>query len=436
MNTPIYDFLLKYAASDTVRLHMPGAKGNILDNRISELFPLDITEIKGADSLFEASGIIAESEKNAAELFSAGTTLFSCQGSTLGIQTMLSLVTSENKRIAAVRNCHKAMVNAAALLGLTVDWIFPQYHGSILSGDVLLSDIENALKKNPAGLYITSPDYLGKIQDISAISRLCKKYRVPLLVDNAHGAYLAFLEENMHPLALGADICCDSAHKTLPALTGAGYLHIKKECTTAKDIMSLFASTSPSYLIMASLDLCNKYIEENIRSDLKIAVERMKELKSVLSKMWEIEDTEPMKLTIKTISSGLYGYELADILRESGIECEYADETHIVLMFSPLSRGSDFSRTRDALLSVKQPKILINEPSPDFPVPVKAMEIREATLAPQEEIPVDEAVGRICGRTKITCPPGVALIVSGEIIDEKIINILKRYSILHINVIK
>ncbi len=354
---------------------------------------------------------------------------------------MLALATTKTKKIVAARNCHRALINVCALLDLDVEWVYPEYeNGSVLSGEISVESIERGIKSagNPAAVYITSPDYLGRIYDVKGISELCKKYEIPLLVDNAHGACLGFLEESQHPIHLGAAMCCDSAHKTLPALTGAGYLHIadQKYVRSAKDMMSLFASTSPSYLTICSLDLCNRYIAEDVKDDLKRAINLLDDIKSKLSGNWKVLKTEPLRLTLYTLNTGRYAKEIAEILRKDGIECEYADDTHIVFMFSPLSDEDDFERLYNALQSIRMPRIMLPEPLINLPKFEKAISIREAVLSPNEEIPIEQSVGRICGKTKITCPPGVAIIASGEVIHKESINILKRYSISSVNVVK
>ena len=257
MDTPIYDFLKGYAASGTVRCHMPGHKGR-LPALGSEL---DITEISGADSLFEASGIIRESERGMSSLYGTADTFYSAGGSTLCIQAMLAAMKQEGRTVVAARNVHRAFLNAAALLGLDVKWVMPDYTDGILSGTLSPGDIERALADTSnACVYLTSPDYTGRMADIRAVSAICRRYGAPLLADNAHGAHLRFMPTDCHPITLGADMCCDSAHKTLPALTGAAMLHTSSEryAGVLRQCMSLFASTSPSYPIMASLDLCRR----------------------------------------------------------------------------------------------------------------------------------------------------------------------------------
>ena len=256
MKTPILDFVAAYAESDALRLHMPGHKGK----PVTGAEPWDITEIDGADVLYGAHGIIRESEENARTLFGTGATLYSAEGSSLSIRAMLYLSALYAKeqgrapRILAARNAHRVFITAAALLDVDVEWMFGE--GELLRCTVTAEALEEKLKTAeslPAAVYITSPDYLGNLADVASLSEVCRRYRVLLLVDNAHGAYLRFLLTDRHPMSLGADLCCDSAHKTLPVLTGGGYLHISGEAPrslieAAESAMALFASTSPCAL--------------------------------------------------------------------------------------------------------------------------------------------------------------------------------------------
>lgn len=443
MKTPIYDFLQKYADSDIMRLHMPGHKGKAYCDPLATIYPYDITEIKGADSLFEADGIIKESEQNASQLFGTIRTVYSTQGSTLCIQTMLALAAKPKSTVIAPRNAHKAFINTCVLLDLEVSWIYPKQanlEDNMVSYNYTTEDIEQAIieAENPACVYITSPDYYGRMADIHAISALCKKHHLPLLVDNAHGAHLAFLEESLHPIAQGADMCCDSAHKMLPVLTGGAYLHIgnKKFADKVKDTMAIFASTSPSYLTLCSLDLCNNYLEGEAREHLADAIACLNSIKKRLSNIYTILNSEPLRLTIFSRPNGLSGNELADILRENDIECEYSDEGYVVLLFSPLNSYNEFEEVYRVLSAIKTTRIAFQSKRIELPRPIKRMSIREASLAENEEISVDESMGRICGKTKVTCPPGIAIIASGEKINENCINILKKYSIFRINVVK
>ncbi|MCX4255741.1 MAG: aminotransferase class I/II-fold pyridoxal phosphate-dependent enzyme [Oscillospiraceae bacterium] len=443
MNTPVYDFLERYAGSGTVRAHMPGHKGRTPSGcGFGAAFPYDITEIKGADSLYESEGIIAESEKNASALFGTAATFYSAGGSTLCIQAMLTAVCGKGGSFICGRNAHRSVLNSCVLLGLDPLWLYPGYEdGSVVSGKITAASVEKAIEcyrdKNPACVFITSPDYLGRLAPVAEIAEVCHKNGLPLLVDNAHGAYLAFMEDSLHPVALGADMCCDSAHKTLPVLTGGAYLHAANErfVPELKRNMALFGSTSPSYLIMASMDLCNKYLAEDFRSDLAETMKRVSDLKKRLVHL-VVPDTEPLKVTFYAYPCGLRGYQLAEQLRENGIEAEYADETHAVLMFSASSAEEDFSKTFFAAERLMCPRILLRPPQIEITEAVRAMSPREAFFAERETIPAEKASGRIAAESVTVCPPCIPIAAAGEIIDENIIKILKMYSIFHVNVVQ
>lgn len=443
MNTPIYDFVRSYVQSGTVRAHMPGHKGRSPAGcGFGAAFPYDITEINGADFLYEASGIIAESEKNAASLFGTAATFYSAGGSTLCIQAMLTAVCGKNRAFICGRNAHRSVMNSCVLLDLKPYWIYPDYEdGSIVSGKLTAASVEKAIEryrdKDPACVFITSPDYLGRLAPIAEIAEVCHRNGLPLLVDNAHGAYLAFLEDSLHPIALGADMCCDSAHKTLPALTGAAYLHVGNEkfIPEIKRDMALFGSTSPSYLIMESLDLCNKYLAERFRAELSTAVKKVSNFKERFAHM-AVPDTEPLKVSLYAYPCGLRGYELAEQLRRSGVEVEYADETHAVLMFSASSTDEDFSKAAYAAERLMCPRILLRPPQFAVTEAERAMSPREAFFAARETVPTEKALGRIAAESVTVCPPCIPITAAGEVIDENIIKILKIYSIFHVNVVQ
>lgn len=434
MKTPIFDFVKTYAEKNASRLHMPGHKGE----GVLGAEKYDITEISGADSLFEASGIIKESEQNATRLFGTLSTLYSTEGSTQSIKAMVYLAlknrNDKTKRpvIAATRNAHKAFVYACALLDIDIFWI---YGGgdkfSLCECKVTARDIEKAISESGAfAVYVTSPDYLGNMLDIEGISEAAHKHNIPLLVDNAHGAYLHFLNASHHPIALGADMCCDSAHKTLPVLTGGAYLHINNENFVAdgKAALSLFCSTSPSYLILASLDLANKYLSEDYKENLSKFVDKLNALKSKLKERgFVILDSDPLKLTIKN-----FGEVLSEVLKKHNIEWEYESPDFTVLMFTPENTDEDLKVVDKAL---KVPPSL-NENSLTAIKPKRICSVREALFSESETVDIDKANGRILADVSVSCPPAVPILVSGEEISEEAIKIFKFYEIEKINVIK
>ena len=441
MKTPIWDFVKDYASGDKSRLHMPGHKGH--GPLGFEKF--DITEFDGADSLFHAIGIIKESEENASKIFDTGSSLFSCEGSSLSVRAMLYLAfvnreENQGDHILATRNAHSSFASASALIGFDVMWLDKGTH---LSCDITPVDLENVLgrvDKMPFGVYVTSPDYLGNMLDIEGLSKVCKKYSVPLLVDNAHGAYLKFLDKDVHPITLGADMCCDSAHKTLPVLTGGGYLHIAKGkdkyIEGGKDAMRLFASTSPSYLILCSLDLCNNYLATSFKAELDSACKNAKELKNQLAVMgFTLIGDEKTKITIATKNYGYYGYEIAEILKRNDVLVEFYDPDYVVLMISTSTTNENLQKVRSVLSSVKK-KPEITDHINEIKLPKKQFTIRDATLMPSEEIDIDSALGRVLAASCVSCPPAVNLINAGEGFDKEIIKACKYYGICKVRVVK
>lgn len=536
MKTPIVDFVKQYKDSGMTRLHMPGHKGK----SFLGFEEYDITEIKGADALYEAEGIIRTSEKNATELFGSRRTLYSTEGSSQCIRGMLYLmlvhyrqkvtdtqerdkekrqsflsqksdkltnveassshnteaadccftevsnyynIIQKRPKIIAARNVHKVFIFAATLLDFDILWLWPETHdsaASICSCIITPQQVEETLKKYPgeiAGVYLTSPDYLGGESDIAEIAKLCHKYDTVLAVDNAHGAYLHFLKDDLeqqekvirdesllsaekairdeksisvknglwnhnkhtHPLDAGADICCDSAHKTLPVLTGGAYLHIGKNAPAcfdkqAKYAMALFGSTSPSYLILASLDQCNRYLAESYKEKLQettIAIESCK--KQLAQKKWHILDSDPLKITIE-IPKDMSSEEKAEELRKKGIECEYADPDYLVFMITPENDKKDL----EALVKAMGENPVPYEPKNPLPV-AKAeqiLSIREAMFSDYEEIPVEEALGRICRVPAVSCPPAIPIVVPGERIEREAIELFHYYGMKKLDVVR
>lgn len=426
MKTPIYDFVKAYSEKNTSRLHMPGHKGK----SFLGCEKYDITEIDGADVLYSARGIINESEENATSLFSTLHSFYSTEGSTLCIKAMLTLICKHTKGrplILAARNAHKAFIYAAALLDFDAEWIYPDENEHFCKCTVTKKQLEKHIlssKRKPDAVYITSPDYLGNISDIKGIASVCDKYGIPLLVDNAHGAYLNFLPENLHPIKLGATMCCDSAHKTLPVLTAGAYLHLsqkaEKYLSDARDALSVHASTSPSYLILQSLDICNKHLAKSYKEKLLCCINAVCKLKDALDKSdFSASLNEPLKLTLQPLCFGYTGNQLAEMLAENGIFCEFYDRDVTVLMFTPENTEADFTALYSFFSKLEKKEPL----SPSlFLKTVRAktaVTIRQAMLSPSEYIQVEESVGRICAEPSVSCPPAIPICISGEIITEE-----------------
>ncbi len=467
MTTPIVDFVRRYAQSGTSRLHMPGHKGQ----SILGFEPWDITEIKGADELYEAEGIIAESEANATRLFGTAHTYYSTEGSSQCIRAMLCLAlqaaprTGKRPVLLAARNAHKALLYAAALLDFDIEWLWPAPEDAcaLCSCPVSAARLTAALHameqqgRKPFGIYVTSPDYLGGVQDIAALAAVCKTFDLPLLVDNAHGAYLRFLPENRHPIALGAAMCCDSGHKTLPVVTGGAYLHLGKNApiqdeAAVRNALALFGSTSPSYLILQSLDKCNQVLAEDYPLRLLQCCGHLTRLRRELNEAAAAKrcsvplvlESEPLKVTLDAAALGMTGTELAEALRGAKVECEYADPRYVVLMFTPANPPQDFERLTSAVLHIVE-----NLTGP-FPLPEEndrellelehelhtCCSIRQAVFAPQEQVPTEQAVGRICAMPTVSCPPAIPIVVSGEKITSAAVRLMQKHHVMQVAVLR
>lgn len=446
MNTPIIDFVNDYIKSGTTRFHMPGHKGVSFFG----FEKYDITEIKGADDLSCPDGIIRQSEENVSKLFDTKATLYSTGGSSQTINAMLHLAfinrkpSTESPYILAGRNAHKAFIFATAKIGFDVKWIYPENCNSlcscVITADTLKNSLQN-LSHLPFAVYITTPDYLGKLTDIKSLAKICREYDIPLLVDNAHGAYSAFVKMPFHPITQGADMCCDSAHKTLPALTGCGYLHIAKNdrygfSENAKEAMTIYGTSSPSYLLLQSLDLCNGYIEKNIRNDLEICSEKVKEITELLNtKGIQNISEEPIKITADFSGFDKSGFNIPEHFRKYNIEFEYADNDFVVFMATAQNSNEDFLKLKKAIENL--PNLYETCERSDFHF-IKGEQIttvRNAVFSKCKEIPIENAEGEICGTPTVSCPPAIPIVVSGEKITKEHIKLLKYHGKTHISVV-
>ncbi len=446
METPVYKFIWEYDKAFYIRLHMPGHKGK---GFMGEQY--DITEIEGADDLYHPTGIIAEAEANTTALFGTRRTCWSTEGSSQCIKAMLYLAVTYRRPgtapvVLAARNVHKSFVQAAALVDFDVEWLWPEGGSTSLCACPItaqgLDRALSAMKTPPCTVYITSPDYLGNMLDVQALADVAHRHGTILLVDNAHGAYLKLLRPSRHPMDLGADLCCDSAHKTLPVLTGGAYLHIGKTAPAgiedhAKEAMALFGSTSPSYLIMASLDRANSTLHLGLRPGygrLELFLENIEQYKSELAGQgWSFVGDEPLKVTVHASAAGWDGRELAEKLRSKRVMPEYADPDYLVLMFTPENYAMIPRRMTDYFSERRPP---LNRPALPLAKGERVMSIRQAMFAPAETVPVETALGRICASPAVSCPPAVPIAMAGETITPEALTLFRYYGIETVSVVK
>lgn len=433
--------LVKYRSKGMISFHTPGHKNNGDFLRFGSP-DFDYTELQGLDSLFSANSCIAETERRLADLIGSRRAIISAGGCTSLVQAMLRLALGSKGKLISSRIIHASAVNAMALLDITPVWVLPRRDaGPFLPGRVHASDIELALKNNPdaQAVYLTSPDYYGVMSDIGAISDICGKHGVPLLVDCAHGAHLVFVDKAYAPSCLGASMTAYGAHKTLPVMTGGAWLAIddKDYCEGAKEAMSLFASSSPSYPIMASIDLCRIWLETHKEEDFSKLWKNVDKVKQVASERgigMPFGLSDPLRLTLQTTGIGLSAAKCADILRENRIEPEFYDDNYVVLIPSPMNDDSDFDRLADVIQTLK-PGEDFGRDTHKFDIPKAALTPREALFSKTKWVDIDTAKGCVCGQTVFSCPPGIPLCIPGELIDTDTVGLLNFYGIKRIKVI-
>lgn len=443
MSAPLFDAVTAHAKKQKVSMHMPAHKGNF--PALGGIQDFDITEIPDTGSLFDGEGATALAETRAQELFGSAATFMSAGGCTLCIQAMLRAAAPCGGKVVCGRVVHRSAVNAMSLLGIEPVWILPdESAGELFSGRITAESVRRTLENTPEAkaVYITSPDYFGVISDVGAIASIAREFGVPLLVDCAHGAHLKFLEKDISPLSLGASMSAESAHKTLPVLTGGAWLQVGDECFVPeiRRAMALFGSTSPSYPIMISLDLARDWLENNAGEFLRLSrrAQKTKELCRSLGLVLPAGECDPTRIAFDVQRFGFNGADVGEFLRERGIEPEYAGLGKIILIPSVMNTEEDFERLDAALVDIFSKA----EPCDNPPVGVNAflprviMTPREALLAECEYIDVADALGRIAAEAYCPCPPAIPAAMPGEILGERETEELRRYGIFNIKVVK
>lgn len=437
MQETLYKALLDYKSLGRSSFHTPGHKNNFYSK--IDLLSLDYTELPMTDSLYEASGAIKTSEEKVSKLYGSKASFFSSGGNTLCMQAMIRLCAGRGEKILCDRLVHRSAVSAMALLGIEPVWVKRNFKNGI-AWSIDIKDLENKLAKNKdaKAFYLTSPNYFGVMQDISLISKICSRFGIPVIVDNAHGAHLKFLR--LHPLDFGAAMTADSAHKTLPVLTAGAWLHINEEKfkDKAKSAMALFGSTSPSYPIMASLDIARCWLEKNGEKEYKALAKKVNNLKKLSNvKNMFLNGIDPARITINASVLGLSGYELRDELYKYKIEPEMCGKYHVVLIPTPFNSKEDWRHLESFVKEIKpkDKKITLQETF-EMNIPKKVCSLTGGIMSDFETVPLKACLGRIAAEIICPCPPGVPVVMPGEEIGAFEKESLFEYGITEINVIK
>ena len=425
---------IKKVTEGVYPFHMPGHKRQ--SEWLEGLYDTDITEITGADDLHAPSGIIKDAQIKASALFGTVSTIFLTGGSTAGILSAISALCGEDKKILIARNCHKAVYNACLINSLQVSYLYPNtLHRIGAFGEVTPLSVDTAMKESGAKIVvITSPTYEGVVSDVKTIAKTVHKNGGILVVDSAHGAHLGF--NDYFPKSareLGADIVIESAHKTLPCLTGAAFLHIcshRVSYMALQEKLGIFETSSPPYPIMCSIDRAVSAIRENdlftpYVKRLEAFYEKAKALKNLC--IFETADFDKGKIVISTEKADISGFELKKILLEKyKIETEMAMPAYTLAMTSLADTDEGFDRLIAALTEIDA--TLTPAKKGFISAPPKANKVKELYGNEAEFVKRAETAGKVSAEFVFAYPPGSPIIAIGEEITPELLEYLDRLS--------
>ena len=445
-----------YGKSDVYPFHMPGHKRNPLP--FPEVYGIDITEIDGFDNLHHAEGILKEAQQRAADLYGSAHCYYLVKGSTGGILASICAAVKKRGRILVARNSHKAVYHALFLSELTAEYLYPAVTECGIQGQITPRQVEDALKKDPetSAVVITSPTYEGIVSDVAKIAEVCHEHGIPLIVDEAHGAHFGFgggFPENA--VKLGADAVIMSLHKTLPSFTQTALLHLTSDLIDEKRVeryLSIYETSSPSYIFMAGMDSCIRLIAEHGQ---QLFAEYRKRLMDFYGKTaglkylhvmqeedldtGEAFDWDDSKLVIFADRAGMTGDELHQILlKKYHLQMEMVSGYYVLGMTSLMDEDEGLERLAGALHEIDAKvaedvsngnKILKNPASDEkyhsfiekiYQKYPREMQIYQAEELPYKEVTLEEAVGNMSADTIYLYPPGIPMIVPGEIITKRL----------------
>lgn len=418
--------------------HMPGHKRNL--KFLKNYAPLDVTETEDTDNLLAPRGVIKSAQERTSKIFGTKQTFYVTAGSTCAVLSAIKAVTKANDKIIMARNCHKSVWSAAEILRLETDYIYPDVN-SVLNvyGEVSPSKLEDLLvESHPSAVVITSPTYEGIVSDIDAISSIVHRNNAVLIVDSAHGAHLGFSNDFVQSArSQGADIVIESAHKTLPCLTGAALLHICSERVSPSSVLEslcIFHTSSPSYPIIYSLDDMTELIKNKGKELFYSYNRRLNRFYKKCSSLKHIflyngEDCfgfDKGKLCLVTSNCNIDGYKLKELLRKRGISCEMAQADFCLAMTSIADTTKGFRRLFSALKKIDNGlSFAKKEFSFEQNACCRKFSLYEAKETPSVYIMSELAVGKIAGEYIYAYPPGSPIIAPGEIITDTILSTLK-----------
>lgn len=438
-HTPLYDVLIKHKNKKAISFHVPGHKnGEVFLKEAHPVFQnilnVDVTELSGLDDLHSPSEAILEAETLLANYYEVKKSFFLINGSTVGNLAMILSAVSEGDEVLVQRNCHKSIMNGLSLANVKPIFIAPEFDTEWqVAGGLTLNSIKEAVRDYPQvkALIVTYPNYYGMVTNLKEIINFCHERNIIVLVDEAHGAH--FKSSKGLPMSateLGADVVVQSAHKTLPAMTMGSYLHYNSErvdLERVKAFLRMLQSSSPSYPIMASLDLARKYIATYEEEDLQYTLQMISQFRDKLNRIPSIKllsykgEGDPLKITIQS-RTALTGFALQSKLEEYGIFTELADEHNVLFIFPLLKRG-DLYPIEDVWSAIvkgiggeETSERNFWELNKGTSISTLQMSYKEQQKKKVEIIPLSEANGRVCAESIIPYPPGIPLLLPGELI--------------------
>ena len=434
------------AQSDVYPFHMPGHK-----RQLSGFFPyeLDITEIEGFDNLHHAKGLLFEAQQYAAQMYQSRKAYYLVNGSTCGILAAISAATTKGGRVLVARNCHKAVYNAIYLRGLKAEYVYPVATHYEIQGQIQAADVERKLVEKPdiQAIVITSPTYDGLVSDIRAIADLAHTHGIPLIVDEAHGAHFG-LDEAFpdNATVLGADAVIMSVHKTLPAPTQTALLHLCSDrinVTKMEKFLGIYETSSPSYVLMAGIEESLRLADEARGAQMKEYVRRLQIFREKMRRLTILRVPDRADFTgeeayaydigkLLLVTNGVIsGKALPEkLLKQYGLQMEMSSGNYVLAMTSFMDTEEGLERLADALLEIDATLTVTDQremfsPEKIYRQPKKAMEIDEVQDGESTSVAFSEAEGRICADYIYLYPPGIPVIVPGEVLDQQTLTVIE-----------
>lgn len=445
----LYEKLKWYQDTDYYPFHMPGHKRNL--GELCNPYKIDITEIDGFDDLHHAEGIIKECQEKAAALYQSEETHFLINGSTGGILSAIAGSVKRRGKIAIARNCHKSVYHGILLNELDACYLYPEYVDEFgINGGIFPEDVEKLLEKEQdiQAVVITSPTYEGIVSDVETIAKIVHAKKIPLIVDEAHGAHFYFHEKfPKGALQCGADIVINSVHKTLPAFTQTALLHMQGQLVNREKVrkyLGIYQTSSPSYILMSGISQCMELMEQQGKelleqlycklNDFLEINEKLKKIRVVTDSIKEynsICDFDISKLVISTRNTNITGKQLQEQLNSRyHLELEMSAPSYGLAMTSVGDTKEGLERLKKALLELDE---TLQEKEDTMTLWKEKFsgktvyKIAQAEELPQEQIPIEGCCNRISGEFVYMYPPGIPMLCPGELITKEIYLLLKEY---------